>query len=144
MSVRENIAANLVSTLQAITTPITVKYVTREPFEFDKLSNAQYPAILVRTTNEARGDSTVGGATSQRLSTIDYELVCCVKGTGLDTARNNIVEAVEEKLDIDRSRGGYALDTQMTSVDTDDGSIAPIGGVILTVRCEYQYTRGTT
>jgi hypothetical protein len=67
-----------------------------------------------------------------------------VKGTGLDTARNNIVEAVEEKLDIDRSRGGYALDTQMTSVDTDDGSIAPIGGVILTVRCEYQYTRGTT
>ena len=144
MSVRENIAANLVSTLQAITTPITVKYVTREPFEFDKLSNAQYPAILVRTANEARGDSTVGGATSQRLSTIDYELVCYVKGTGLDTARNNIVEAVEEKLDIDRSRGGYALDTQMTSVDTDDGSIAPIGGVILTVRCEYQYTRGTT
>lgn len=144
MSVRESIAANLVTTLQAITSPITIKYVTREPFEFDKLSNAQYPAILVRTTNESRGDSTVGGASSQRLSTIDYELVCYVKGTGLDTARNQIVEAIEEKLDVDRSRGGYALDTQMTSVDTDDGSIAPIGGVILTVRCEYQYTRGTT
>jgi hypothetical protein len=144
MSVRENIAANLVTSLQAITLPITVKYVTREPFEFDKLSNAQYPAILVRTTNENREDATVGGSISQRFGVIDYQLVCYVKGTGLDSARNNIVEAVEEKLDVDRSRGGYALDTQLITVETDDGSIAPIGGVILTVRCEYQYTRGTT
>ena len=140
MSVRENIAANLVTSLQAITSPITVKYVTREPFEFDKLSNAQYPAILVRTTNENREDATVGGSISQRFGVIDYQLVCYVKGTGLDSARNNIVEAVEEKLDVDRSRGGYALDTQLITVETDDGSIAPIGGVILTVRCEYQYT----
>lgn len=144
MSVRENIAANLVTALQAVTTPVTIKFVTREPFDFDKLSNAQYPAVLVRTTSEDRGDSTLGGAAAQRLATIDYELVCYVKGTGLDQARNNIVEAIEEKLDEDRSRGGNAIDTQIISVDTDDGSIAPVGGVILTVRIEYQYTRGTT
>ena len=54
------------------------------------------------------------------------------------------MEAIEEKLDVDRSRGGYAIDTQIVSVETDDGSITPIGGVILTVRIEYQYTRGTT
>ena len=144
MSVRENIATNLVTASQAVTTPTTIKFVTREPFDFDKLSNAQYPAVLVRTTSEDRGDSTVGGSATQRLSTIDYELVCYVKGTGLDTARNNIIEAIEEKLDEDRSRGGNAIDTQIISVDTDDGSIAPIGGVIITVRIEYQYTRGTT
>jgi len=144
MSVRENIATNLVTALQAVTTPTTIKFVTREPFDFDKLSNAQYPAVLVRTTSEDRGDSTVGGSATQRLSTIDYELVCYVKGTGLDTARNNVIESIEEKLDEDRSRGGNAIDTQIISVDTDDGSIAPIGGVIITVRIEYQYTRGTT
>lgn len=144
MSVRENIAANLVTALQAVTTPVTIKFVTREPFDFDKLSNAQYPAVLVRTTSEDRGDSTLGGASAQRLATIDYQLVCYVKGTGLDQARNNIVEAIEEKLDEDRSRGGNAIDTQIISVDTDDGSIAPVGGVIITVRIEYQYTRGTT
>jgi hypothetical protein len=144
MSVRENIATNLVTALQAVTTPTTIKFVTREPFDFDKLSNAQYPAVLVRTTSEDRGDSTVGGSATQRLSTIDYELVGYVKGTGLDTARNNIIESIEEKLDEDRSRGGNAIDTQIISVDTDDGSIAPIGGVIITVRIEYQYTRGTT
>ena len=76
MSVRENIASNLVTTLQAVTTPVTIKFVTREPFDFDKLSNAQYPAVLIRTTSEDRGDSTLGGASAQRLATIDYELVC--------------------------------------------------------------------
>ncbi len=143
MSVREDIASNIVTQLQAITSP-AVKLVTREPFEFDKLSNAQYPAVLVRTTNENREDATVGGSISTRIGVIDYQLICYVKTTAIDTARNQMVEAVEERLDIDRSRGGYALDTQVTNVETDDGSIAPIGGVILTVRCEYQYTRGTT
>ncbi len=79
MSVRESIATNLVTALQAVTTPTTIKFVTREPFDFDKLSNAQYPAVLVRTTSEDRGDSTVGGSATQRLSTIDYELVGYVK-----------------------------------------------------------------
>ena len=71
MSVRENIATNLVTALQAVTTPTNIKFVTREPFEFDKLSNAQYPAVLVRTTNENREDGTVGGSITQRFGTID-------------------------------------------------------------------------
>ena len=57
---------------------------------------------------------------------------------------NNIIEAVEEKLDVDRTRGGNAIDTQIVSIETDDGSIDPVGGVIITVRIEYQFTRGTT
>ena len=63
MSVRENIATNLVTSLQAISTP-NVKKVTREPFDFDKLSNAQFPAILVRTANETREDASIGGSMS--------------------------------------------------------------------------------
>ena len=46
MSVREKIAEDIVDTLKAITQPIAIKYVTREPFDFEKLSNAQYPAVL--------------------------------------------------------------------------------------------------
>lgn len=144
MSVRENIANNLVATLQAVTAPIGIKYVTREPFAFDKLSNAQYPAILVRSAGEDREDSSLGGSLTQRMGTINYELVCFVKGSVIDTARNNIIEAVEEALDVDRLRGGYALDTQITSIEIDQGSIDPIGGVIMTIRVLYQYTRGNT
>ena len=144
MSVRENIANNIVTTLQAITSPVAVKYVTREPFAFDKLSNAQFPAILVRSAGENREDSSLGGSITQRMATIDYELVCFVKGSVIDTARNNIIEAVEEGLDVDRLRGANALDTQITNIEIDQGSIDPIGGVIITVRIVYQYTRGTT
>lgn len=141
MSVRENVAANLVTTLKAILTP-NVKKVTREPFDFDKLSNAQFPAILVRTANETREDASMGGSATSRHGTIDYELVCFVKNKNIDTARNQIVEAIDEKLDDDRTRGGHAIDTQVISVEVDDGTIDPIGGVIVTVQILYSYTRG--
>jgi hypothetical protein len=141
MSVRENVATNLVTQLKAITTPI-IKKVTREPFDFDKLSNAQFPAILVRTANETREDASLGGSATSRQATIQYELVCFVKHKNIDTARNQLVEAIDEKLDVDRTRGGHAIDTQVISVEVDDGTIDPIGGVIVTVQVEYFYTRG--
>tara|TARA_R110002153_G_scaffold43574_2_gene123281 strand:+ start:423 stop:857 length:435 start_codon:yes stop_codon:yes gene_type:complete len=144
MSVREKIAENILTTLQSINLPVNIKYVTRQPFEFDKLSNAQYPAILVRSADESRQDSSIGGTTTQRMGTINYELVCFVKGASIDSARNNIIEAIEEGLDVDRSRGSNALDTQVINVEIDEGSIDPIGGVIMTIRVLYQYTRGTT
>jgi len=141
MSVRENIAVNIVTALTAISTP-NVKKVTREPFDFDKLSNAQFPAILVRTANETREDASLGGSMTSRHGTIDYELVCYVKHKNIDTARNQLVEAIDEKLDEDRTRGGHAVDTQVISVEVDDATIDPIGGVIVTVQILYSYTRG--
>ena len=127
-----------------MTSPVDIKYVTREPFDFTKLSSAQFPAILVRSADEEREDSSIGGSITKRMGNINYELVCYVKGSVIDSARNNIIEAIEEGLDVDRLRGGYALDTQITRVEIDEGSIDPIGGVIITVRVLYEYTRGTT
>jgi hypothetical protein len=144
MSVRESIANNLVETLQATINPVAIKYVTREPFDFDKLSSAQFPAILVRSAGEDREDSSIGGSITQRMATINYEFICYVKGSVIDSARNNLIEAIEEALDVDRLRGGYALDTQIINIEIDEGSIDPIGGIIITVRVLYQYTRGTT
>lgn len=143
MSVREKIADNIVDTLKGVLTPVKVKYVTREPFDFEKLSNAQFPAILVRSADEDRSDTTVGGSLTQRMATINYQLICYVKGAKIDTARNKLIEAIEEKLDDDRTRGSNALDTQILSIETDEGSIAPIGGVIITLKVLYKYTRGT-
>jgi len=144
MSVRENIAKDIVQVLQAATSPTNIKYVTREPFDFDKLSNAQFPAILVRTTSEDREDSSIGGSSTSRIGSIDYDLVCYVKGRQIDTARNQMVETIEEALDADRKRDSNAIDTQIINVEVDDGSIAPVGGVIITLRVIYSYTRGTT
>lgn len=143
MSIRENIAKDIVDTLKNVTEPVSIKYVTREPFDFEKLSSAQFPAVLVRSADEDREDTTVGGTLSSRMATINYELVCYVKSSKIDTARNDIIEAIEESLDVDRLRNGNALDTQIISVEIDEGSIDPIGGVIITLRVLYKYTRGT-
>ena len=145
MSIRESIADNIVDTLRdSVIQPTRIKMATREPFDFTKLSNAQFPAVLVRTAGEDREDSSIGGSIGKRMASINYELVCFVKSGIIDQARNNIIEAVEEGLELDRTRGGYALDTQLTNIQVDEGSIDPVGGVILTVRDVYEYTRGTT
>lgn len=144
MSIRESIADNIVTVLAAASSPLELKYVTREPFDFEKLSNAQFPAVLVQTGTETRNDETIGNSSIQRHGTIDYRLVGYVKSSAIDTARNNLIETIEEALDADRTRGGYAIDTQVINVETDEGSIDPIGGVIVTVRVLYQFTRGTT
>ena len=57
MSVRENIASNLLSTISGITSPITIKKATRQPFILDELSAQQYPAVIVQTSEENRDDS---------------------------------------------------------------------------------------
>jgi len=143
MSIRELIAADIKTALVAMTTPVAAAYVTRDPFDFKKLSNAQFPAILVETAAETRSDATIGDSL-KRHAAIDYRIIGYIKGASIDAARNNLIEAIEEKLDADRTRGGNAIDTQVVSVDIDDGSISPIGGIILTVRVTYQYTRGIT
>jgi len=144
MSVRESVASDIVTTLQAATTPVTPKYVTREPFEFNELSNAQFPAILVQTASETREDVTIGDNSIRREGVITYDLVGYVKSTTIDTARNQLVETIEEALDVDRTRNGNALDTQIVSIETDEGAIAPIGGVIVTVNVMYNFVRGNT
>lgn len=144
MSRREDIAQNIVTTLSAAKDPLNIKYVTRQPFEFNELSNAQYPAILVQTTSESRSDATIGDTSILRESTITYELFGFVKSTEVDTARNELVETIEESLDADRTRGGLALDTQITNIETDEGVILPVGGVIVTVEVMYNFTRGNT
>ena len=144
MSIREDIAGNIVTTLTAMTAPVAAKFVTRERFDFDKLSNAQFPAILIQTGAESRNDNTIGNTTIKRSGTISYDIVAYIKSTTIDTARNQMIEAIEEALDADRTRGGFAKDTQVTGVEIDDGSIEPVGGVIVSVDVEYFYTRGAT
>ena len=139
MSKREDIAENIVTVLDAVS---SISYVTREPFDFNKLSNAQYPAVLVQTAGEEREDVTIGDSSTQRMATIIYEIVGFVKSSSIDTARNELVESIEEALDADRTRDGNAKDTQVVNVLTDEGAIEPIGGVVVTVEVQYFYTRG--
>lgn len=135
-SYRENIAKDIVSTLRDIK---KVKYVTRDVFEPDEISDAQIPAVLVQSGSELKSDIAMGYS---REGTIEYILTGFVKGKYLDTARNELLDAIEEELYKDVSRGGYAIDTLVTEVNTDEGVLFPMGAIQIIVRIQYIHQKG--
>ena len=145
MSKREDIASNIITTISTGTSPITLKKVTREPFNVDELSEQQYPACFVQSGNETRSDETMTSSTITRQATADFVIVGYVKGTtsNIDTKRNELITTIETRLNSDRTRGGYAKQTQVVEVSTDEGVLFPIGGIRMVVRVMYQYTSGT-
>jgi hypothetical protein len=144
MSKRENIASNIVTVLTAVSSPITLKKITREPFNVDELSEQQYPAIFIQSGNELRTDETMTSTSVTRQASADFVIVGFVKGgDNIDTKRNELISTIETALESDRSRGGYAKRTEIVEVSTDEGTLFPIGGIRVVVRVMYQYTAGT-
>jgi|TARA_R110000803_G_scaffold94315_2_gene161947 hypothetical protein len=145
MSVRENIASNLLSVIGNISSPITIKKFTREPFQIDELSEQQYPAVIVQTSEENRDDAELGSGARTRHGTIDFIISGFVKGSdsNIDTKRNQLITAIETAVEIDITRSSNALDTQVIQVETDEGSLFPVGGIRMTIRCMYEYQSGT-
>ena len=45
MSKRESIAGDIITKLDAVSSPIEFKLIKREPFEPEELSQAQFPAV---------------------------------------------------------------------------------------------------
>ena len=116
--------------------------------ELEELSQQQFPAVFISTADETREDISIKNSGISRTGTIDYRIFGFVTNgstttSNIDTKRNELVTTIETALDTDRTRNGNALDTQVVSVETDEGSIFPYGGVIITVRCFYSFISGT-
>lgn len=135
-SYRENIAIDLERTLAAIK---SIKFVTRDVFEPDEVSDAQIPAVLIQSGSELKSDIAMGYS---REGTIEYILTGFVKGKYLDSARNKLLDEIEEKIYEDVSRGGYAIDTLVTEVNTDEGVLFPLGAIQIVVRIKYIHHYG--
>lgn len=144
MSVRENIASNLLTVISAISSP-AVKKATRQPFPIDELSEQQYPAVIIQTSEETRDDSELGSGARTRHGTIDFVVSGYVKGaeTNIDTKRNELITAIETAVETDITRNGNALDTMVVACETDEGSLFPVGAIQMTIRCMYEYQSGT-
>lgn len=147
MSLREDIASNIITTLDAVTTPIELKKITREPFKVEELADPQFPALYITTSDETREDFALGDySAGKRAGTIDFIIVGYVKGseTNIDTKRNQLIEVIEETLDTDRTRGGYAKETKIIEVNSDEGTLYPLGAIRIVVRVFYEFVRGTS
>ena len=144
MSVRENIASNIKTVIDAISSP-DVKLVSRQPFNVDELAQTQFPCVLIQTSEENREDQELGSGAKTRIGTIDFAILGFVKGaeSNIDTLRNQLITAIETALESDITRSSNALDTEVISVETDEGTLFPIGGIRMVVRCTYEFQAGT-
>ena len=144
MSVRENIASNIKTVIDAISSP-DVKLVSRQPFNVDELAQTQFPCVLIQTSEENREDQELGSGAKTRTGTIDFIVNGFVQGsnTNIDTLRNALITAIETALETDITRDSNALDTEVVHVETDEGTLFPVGGIVMTIRCLYKYSSGT-
>ena len=143
MSAREDIANNIVEQLENMTDPAPGK-VSRVFFDVQKLAITQFPAILVVTNNETRTDVSM----TAREGVIAYELRWYVRGTEVDTLRNEIIERIEETLEVSRDRditistsNIHNVKTQISNIDVIEREL-PLGEVVVTVDVKYQYKKG--
>ena len=147
MSVREDIAKNIVQVLQGITNPAVV-LVSRNPINTTDLSIAQYPALIVRTSEEEKLDETMNG---MRIALINYVIQGYVRAgssattsnNNIDTQKNKLIEGIEEALEVDRTRNSLALNSYVSNISSDDTSLYPLGRIDITYTVQYKYTRGT-
>jgi hypothetical protein len=135
-SYREQIAKDIEKQVKAIT---ITKLVSRDMFEINELSDAQFPAVLITTGSDRKTDIAMG---YERQGTIEYILTGFVKGKYLDTARNKLCDELEQKLYEDVTRGGYAVDTIVTEINTDEGVVFPLGAIQMIVQIEYIHLKG--
>jgi hypothetical protein len=143
MSAREDIAKNIQAQLQNMTDP-AVGSVSREFFDVQKLAITQFPAVLITTADETREDFTMG----ERQGVIRYNLRCYVRGTQIDTLRNEIVERIEETLEVSRDRDITLSSSNIHHVTTTVAGVEvverelPLGEVVVQVDVTYRYKKG--
>ena len=148
MSIRESIAKNIEEVLGDMDPPRPV-FVTREPFDVQKLALTQFPAILITTGNETREEHTMGG---NRRAVLEMLIQGFVRSDGregfvqsVDEKRNEMIERIEETLNADRTReldDSTAVKTRVTLVEVNQERQPPLGE--FTVTCEVTYTFTTT
>lgn len=139
---RELIVRDIVDTLKNQQT-VRLGTVTRDPgLEIADLANTAFPAVVVESGSETRESITQMGSSQKRQAVMSVNITVWVNTNArADALRNELIEAIEELLDQDPTRGGNAFDTQLTEIETDTDT-APYSSMNLIFTIPYVYTKG--
>jgi hypothetical protein len=145
MSLRNDIIKEIERTLTEIEEP-RINFITREQIEIDKIAITQFPAAVVILRQEDRSTVTLGApGVGRRQGTIRIDIRAYVRGSELDQRRNEMLEAIEEQLELDRYLGLKAqgvMDSQITKIEIVD-RLAPLAELLIELEVRYNYLRGT-
>ena len=139
---RELIVRDIVDTLKNQQT-VRLGTISRDPgLEIADLANTAFPAVIVESGSETRESITQLGALQQRQATMSVNITVWVNTNArADSLRNEVIEAIEELLDQDPTRGGNAFDTQLIEIETGTDT-APYSSMNLIFTIPYVYTKG--
>lgn len=140
---RELVVRDILETLRFQQT-VQLGTVTRDPgIDIVQLANTAFPAVIVESGSELRESITQGGSLQQRSSVMSVNITVWINSGGVqaDTQRNDLLQAIENLLDADPTRGGAAYDTQLIEVQTGT-DVAPYSSLQLVFEVKYIYTKG--
>ena len=142
-SIRKDIINDVVTQLKTITTPRIGK-VSEKPSDFTRLARTAYPLVQVNVSSESKEDI----AMDQRLATLELDIVTHLDGKSKteksEEQLSEIVEAIEEKLEVDRTRGSKAQLTEVLEVGDIQTSDYPTVNKTIRVGIQYTYSKGNT
>lgn len=143
MSKRELIAQNLADTLKNQQV-VRLGTITRDPgIEVADLAATAFPAVLILAGNEERESITQGGPVATRECLLEVLITVWTSSNNrVDTQLNSLIESIEELIEVDPTRGGVALDTQLRNITIAGAESAPRQRVELTFQIQYLYTKG--
>jgi hypothetical protein len=141
-SKRELIIQDIVETLKNQQT-IRLGTVSRDPgLELQDLAKTAFPAVIVESGSEIRESITQMGSAQQRQATMSVNMSVWIGSSAqADSQRNDLIEKIEELLEVDTTRGGQAIDTQLVEIETGTDT-APYASMNLIFQVQYFYTKG--
>lgn len=140
---RKAILNDVVDKLKSITSPRLGK-VSTKPEDFARLARTAFPFVQVEITDESKEDITMDA----RLATMTVDITVHLDGKSkteqVQQQLSDIVEAIEEKLEEDRTRNRKAQLTELLEVGDIQETGYPTVAQTLSVGIQYTYTRGNT
>jgi hypothetical protein len=140
---RELIVRNIVDTLQG---QILVRLgtITRNPgIELQDIAQTAFPAVIVESGGELRESITQMSPVQQRQAIMSVNITAWINsGAQADSLRNDLIQGIESALEVDPTRGGISLDTQLTEVETGTDT-DPYSSMTMIFTIPYVYTKGT-
>ena len=142
-SKRKLILEDVVDKIKSITSPRLGK-VSSKPEDFARLARTAFPFVQVEIADESKEDI----AREWRLATMTVNITVHLDGKSktekVQSDLADIVEAIEEKLEADRSRNGNAQLTELLEVSDIQETGYPTVSQTLSVGIQYTYLKGNT
>lgn len=140
---RKAILDDVVDKLKSITSPRLGK-VSTKPEDFARLARTAFPFVQVEITDESKEDI----AREWRLATMTVNITVHLDGKSktekVQQQLSDIVEAIEEKLEADRTRGGKAQLTELLEIGDIQETGYPTVSQTMSVGIQYTYNKGNT